>query len=395
MNSSRNSENTPEPETAAVTDSRSLRHIKTATTGIFILAVVAALYFSRDFMLPVVFAFFIAITLRPFVRSLSRRGIPAWATTTGIVIAGAVLLTLAVYAFSDAIIGWVTNAPEIQRNFLQKIGELRSSFESLINLTETLQNATDPAQDPQVQEVVVKQPLFPTVLSFVAAYPINVLIGISGALVIAVFLMASGDLFYEKLVHILPTLSDKKNALRIALDIEREVSAYLIALSGINAGLAVCVGLSFWAIGMPTPHLWALFAFILNFVPYIGPIAGMALSGIIAIVSFEDASHALLAPAVYMLLIGLETQIITPQVLSRRMQINTVMILLALAFWAWLWGIAGVVVAVPILVTLRVLCSHIESLSGLGEFLSHRTTEDTTAKSAETPEGQTGTGSGP
>lgn len=386
MNAHEYSDNSPEPEAAAVIDSRSLRHIKMSTTGIFILAVVAALYFSRDFMLPVVFAFFIAITLRPFVRTLSRRGIPAWVTTAGVVLAGAILLALAVYAFSDAIVGWVTNASEIQRNFLQKIAQLRLWFESLINLTETLQDAADPAQDPEVQQVVIKQPILPTVMSFMAAYPINVFIVVSGAVVIAVFLMASGDLFYEKLIRVLPTLSDKKNALRIALDIERQVSAYMLALVGINAGLAVCVGLGFWAIGMPTPHLWALLAFILNFIPYIGPIAGMVLSGIIAIVTFEDAAYALLAPAFYILLIGLETQIITPQVLSRRMQINAVMILLALAFWAWLWGIAGVVVAMPILVTLRVLCSHIESLSGLGEFLSHRTTEDSAAKSADTPE---------
>lgn len=125
-------------------------------------------------------------------------------------------------------------------------------------------------------------------------------------------------------------------------------------------------------LGMPTPHLWALLAFMLNFIPYLGPIAGLAMSGLIAIVVFEDTGYALLAPAAYGLLIGLETQIITPALLSRRMQINAVMILLALAFWAWLWGIAGIVVAIPILVTFRVLCSHIESLAGVGEFLAQR-----------------------
>lgn len=368
--------NQSEPDHPVDTDRRYLRHIRTATIGIFILAGVAALYFARDFMLPVVFAFLIAITLRPFVRNLSRRGIPAWATTTGIVVIGTILLMLAVYAFSGAIIDWVSNASEIQRTFLQKISQLRSSFESLINLTETLQEATDPAEDPDVQEVVVKQPIFPTILTFVAAYPVNLFIVISGALVIAVFLMASGDLFYDKLIRVLPTLSDKKNALRIVLDVEREVSAYLVALTAINAGLAIAVGVGFWLIGMPTPHLWALLAFILNFIPYLGPIAGMMLSGMIAVVSFDDIAHALLAPVLYMVLIGLETQIITPQVLSRRMQINAVMILLALAFWAWLWGIAGIVVAVPILVTFRVLCSHIESLSALGEFLAHSNTEN-------------------
>jgi predicted PurR-regulated permease PerM len=184
--------------------------------------------------------------------------------------------------------------------------------------------------------------------------------------------MASGDLFYEKLIRVLPTLSDKKAALAIALDVEREVSAYLLSITLINAGLAVCVGLAFWLIGLPTPHLWALFAFILNFIPYLGPITGLAFSALIGVVVFDTPGHALLAPLAYGLLIGLETQIVTPAVLSRRMEINAVMILLALAFWAWCWGIAGVVVAVPILVTFRVLCAHVEALAPFGEFLAQK-----------------------
>jgi predicted PurR-regulated permease PerM len=197
----------------------------------------------------------------------------------------------------------------------------------------------------------------------------------SGAIVIAVFLMASGDLFYEKLIRIMPSFEDKKAALRIVLDVEREVSAYLISITLINAGLAAAVGLAFWAIGLPTPQLWALFAFILNYIPYLGPISGLVLSAAMGVVVFETIGQALLAPLIYGALIGLETQIITPALLSRRMRINAVMILLSLAFWAWAWGIPGIVVAVPILVTFRVLCSHIEALSAIGEFLSQRSAD--------------------
>jgi predicted PurR-regulated permease PerM len=357
-------------------DSRTLRHIRTGTTGILIFSVIASIYFARDFLLPVVFAAFLSITLRPFVRTLSRRGIPAWATTTAIVTVLVIFLLVGFYVFTGAIVQWIDNAAEIQRSFLEKLASLRSSFRSLINLGEVLQQAGQPSGDPGVQEVVVKQSPLPTLFAFLAAYPVNVFIGLSGALVIAVFLMASGDLFYAKLLRVLPTLSDKKNALRIVLEIEREVSAYLLAITAINAGLAVAVGVSFWLLGMPTPHLWALLVFVLNFIPYLGPIAGLGLSTIIAIVVFDDIGSALLAPAAYAILIGIETQIVTPQVLSRRMQINAVSILLALAFWAWIWGIAGIVVAVPILVMFRVLCSHIQSLSAIGEFLSHRHSEN-------------------
>lgn len=351
---------------------RLLLHIRRLLAGLLIIAGVGAVYFGRDFLLPAVFAIFIAITLRPMVRELSRRGIPAWATTAAIVLLGALFATVAIFAFAGALMQWVEDAPRLQREFLSKIASLRYSFESLINIGETIQDAAAPDGDGDVQEVVVKESMLPAIVSLIAGYPLNVIFVASGAIVIAVFLMASGDLFYEKLIRILPSFADKKAALRIVLDVEREVSAYLIAITLINAGLAIAVGLAFWAIGLPTPHLWALFAFILNYIPYLGPITGLILSGIIGVVVFDNWAQGVLAPLVYGLLIGLETQIITPMVLSRRMQINAVMILLALAFWAWAWGIAGIVVAVPILVTFRVLCSHIEALSAIGEFLSQR-----------------------
>ncbi len=363
-------------EASAAGESRLLLHIRRLLTGLLLIAAIAAVYFARDFLMPAVFAFFIAVTLRPLVRSLSRRGVPAWATTAAIVVTAGALTAIAVFAFAGALLQWIEDAPRLQREFLGKIASLRSSFASLISIGETIQDAATPDAGANVQEVVVRESMLPTIFTLIAGYPVNVIFVASGAVVIAVFLMASGDLFYEKLIRILPSFQDKKAALRIVLDVEREVSAYLISITLINAGLAAAVGLAFWAIGLPTPHVWALFAFILNYIPYLGPITGLVFFAAISIVVFDSIGQALLAPLVYGALIGLETQIITPTLLSRRMQINAVMILLALAFWAWAWGIAGIVLAVPILVTFRVLCSHIEALSAIGEFLSQRQTAE-------------------
>jgi predicted PurR-regulated permease PerM len=365
----------PEDTAAAAGGARLLLHIRRLLTGLLLIAAIAAVYFARDFLLPAVFAFFIAVTLRPLVRSMSRRGIPAWATTAVIVVVAGVLAAIAVSAFAGALLQWIEDAPRLQREFLGKIASLRASFASLINIGETIQDAATPDAGGDVQEVVVRESILPTVFTLIAGYPVNIIFVASGAIVIAVFLMASGDLFYEKLIRIMPSFEDKKAALRIVLDVEREVSAYLISITLINAGLAAAVGLAFWAIGLPTPQLWALFAFILNYIPYLGPISGLVLSAAMGVVVFETIGQALLAPLIYGALIGLETQIITPALLSRRMRINAVMILLSLAFWAWAWGIPGIVVAVPILVTFRVLCSHIEALSAIGEFLSQRSAD--------------------
>ncbi|MGQ0485331.1 MAG: AI-2E family transporter [Hyphomicrobiales bacterium] len=346
-----------------------LKQSRTALIGMFILGIVAALYFARDFLVPVVFAFFIALTFRPSIRRLSRHNVPPWAAATGF---AAILLFAALvvaYLASGPVSGWIADAPEIQRTFVEKIRGIRASFAGVVNLTENIQDAATPANDAEVQEVVVKQPGLPTLLSLAAGYPATFIVMVASALVIAFFLMASGDLSYEKLVRVLPTLADKKKALRIVYDVEREVSTYLFTVTAINAGLGVAVAISFQLLGMPTPYLWALFAFILNFIPYVGPIVGTALSGLVAIVAFDSLGYALLAPLAYAVFIGIETQFVSPQVLSRRLQLNSVAILLALAFWAWVWGIAGIIVAVPILVTFRVFCGHLDSLAAVGEFL--------------------------
>ena len=340
-----------------------LRQSRTALTGIFILCTVAAIYLARDFLMPVVFAFFIALTFRPTVRKLARYNVPSWAAASGFV-AVLVLLSVSVaYLASGPITGWIADAPQIQRTFMQKIGS------GLVNFTQNIQDATTPAKDAKVQEVVLRQSALPELLALAANYPAYFFINLAGTLVIAIFLMASGDLFYEKLVRVLPTLTDKKNALRIVHDVEREVSVYLLTVTAINAGVGVAVGISFQLLGMPTAYLWALLAFVLNFIPYIGPIIGLALSGLVSIVVFDSLGYALLAPLAYLVWIGIESQIVGPQVLSRRLQVNSVAILIALAFWVWAWGIPGVAVAVPVLVTIRVFCSHLESLKGVGEFL--------------------------
>jgi predicted PurR-regulated permease PerM len=120
---------------------------------------------------------------------------------------------------------------------------------------------------------------------------------------------------------------------------------------------------------MPTPELWALAAFVLNFIPYLGPVLATSASALVAIAVFPTLGGALLPPLAYVLVAGIESQLVSPLLLSRKLQLNSVAILLALAFWAWVWGIPGIVVAVPILVTFRVLCAHINSLTIVGDFL--------------------------
>ncbi len=121
---------------------------------------------------------------------------------------------------------------------------------------------------------------------------------------------------------------------------------------------------------MSNPILWGLLAFVLNFIPYAGPLTGTALAAISAIVAFDSLGYALLAPAVYTLVVTIENQLVSPFVLSRRLEINSVAILVAFAFFAWIWGVGGIIVSVPLLVTLRVFALHVDRLRVVGDFLS-------------------------
>ena len=350
-----------------------LKNIRNFLGGIFIVVVTFALDFGREFLLPVTLAFFIALTFRPTVRKLHKHNIPGWLATaafmTVVIIAG----IAAIYTVSGPIADWVSNSPTYIKAFAEKLTAIRDSIESFINFSAQLQNTTDVSSPTLAVPVVVENNS--PVMSFIAqgtGYSADVVTTIVLTLVIAAFMMASGDLFYEKLIRVMPTLTDKKRALRIVYDVEQEVSAYLLIVTAINAGLGIAIAIAFYFLGMPAPWLWGIFAFLFNFIPYVGALAGIALSGFMAVTVFDSLTYALAVPLAYAVINGLENQFVTPVFLGRRLQMNSVAILLALTFWSWEWGIAGTMLAVPILVTVKVFCDHLDGMKGVGEFLSER-----------------------
>jgi predicted PurR-regulated permease PerM len=359
------------------------KQIRNALRGLLFIAVIVAMYFARDFLLPVVLAFFLALTLRPAIRYLAKQGIPpalAAASFVLTLVAGGISM---IYLLSGPVSSWIDQAPQLQQTFSEKFSGWRSSLDAVINLSEKLQVASVPASPAAVQEVVVRASPLPGLLVMLTGYPIQILITLIATLVIAVFLLASGDLFYEKLVRILPTLTQRKRALHIVYDIENEVSVYVLTLTAINAGLGLIIAVTFHLLGMPMAPLWGLLIFFFNFIPYVGAVAGVALSGFMAIIAFDSLSYALLVPLAYILWSLAESEIVKPQILGRRLQMNAVAILLALAFFTWLWDIAGAAIAVPLLVTIKVFCDHLDGLSGLGEFIAVRQADKEAADSHE------------
>ena len=357
--------------------------IRNTLRGLLFIAVIAAMYFARDFMLPVVLAFFVALTLRPIIRYLDRRGVPAAFTAFVFVIVILASSFAMVYLLSGPISSWFDQAPQLSRTFSEKFSGLRSPIDTISNLSQKLNSATEPANGSPAQEVVIHTPALPAIFALVTGYPMQILITLSATLVIAVFLMASGNLFYEKMVRILPHLTARKRALRIVYDIESAVSAYVLTITALNAGFGILICVVYYFLGMPLPYLWGFVAFAFNFFPYVGAVSGVALSAFMAIVTFDQLGYALLVPLSYIVLSLSDSEIVRPQILGRSLQMNAVAILLSLAFFTWLWGIAGAAIAIPLLVSLRVFCDNFEQLSGLGEFIAGREVEKEPAVAPE------------
>jgi predicted PurR-regulated permease PerM len=189
-------------------------------------------------------------------------------------------------------------------------------------------------------------------------------------LILLYFLLAYDGVFLAKLIKLMPTLSDKKRAVSIAHEIEGQVSRYLFTITLINCCLGVAVGTAVGFLGMPNPFMWGVMVAILNFIPYLGALTGIVLMTLAAMLSFPSASYALLFPAAYFILASLEGNFITPMVMGRSLTLNPVLVLLSLTFWGWMWGIVGIILAVPILAAFKIFCSHIEPMEPLAEFIS-------------------------
>jgi predicted PurR-regulated permease PerM len=341
--------------------------VRLSLVGIFLLAVVYALYFGRDFFMPLVLAFLLALTLTPIVRVLRKRGLPAYFSATLLVLLAGLGVGAAGYMLSGPVVELIANAPSIGRQVTERLSELRRPLDHLLKISQQIEHLTDVVDEAGAQKVVVAQP---GILSRAAGSLLSIGTSIAITFVLSLFLLASGTLFYEKIVQSFASLSEKKRALRIVYDVEREISRYLFTVALINGGLGVAVGLGLWAIGLPNPFVWGAAAALLNFLPYIGALATIMFVAAIALVSFDSLSYAMLAPGWVIICDIVEGQVITPLIVGRRLEVNAVAIFIAVAFWSWLWGIVGALIAVPLLVVIKVFCDHFDGLRHVGNFLS-------------------------
>lgn len=346
--------------------------------AIVTLMTLAALYFAKDVVLPVVLGVLLALTLGPWVRRLSQYGIPsalaASATLIGLVaVIGAVVLVL-----GGSVVSWFDDIPRISFELRTKLRGVIESMSAFQDATKQVGEIAQGGAD-DIDTVVMQQPgLLTTAVSNMTSFVTSLVVG----LILALFLLAAGNMFYVKVVESFSRFGDKKRALTVIHEIERRMSRYLVAITFINAGLGVAVACVLYLLEMPYPFVWGVAAFCLNYLPFLGGIIGTLGVGAFAIVHFDSIYYALLAPLAYQALTAIEGQFVTPWFLGVRLQLNIVAVFLSVIFWTWLWGIPGALLAVPILVLIKVVCDHVPTLATFGNFLSGRTVETTTNETA-------------
>jgi predicted PurR-regulated permease PerM len=360
-------------KTAAAIESRRGRSID--LTVLSVLAVLYTVYFAREFLLPIVFAFLLNFLLSPVVRWFTRLRIPPPLGAAIVVLGILGILGSGIFGLSGAIRDWATTAPATLKTADAKLAKIVRPFQRASKTAEQVATAAaaatggGAAAPKKPAEVVVQGPslaarVFGTTQRSVAS--------VLEVLILLYFLLAAGDLFLQKLIKVLPNLGDKQKAVQIARATESSISTYLLttALVNITEGAVVAGVMYLW--GMPNPALWGALVALLEFVPYLGALAMVVILGVAALTTFDSIAHALLVPASFLLINLIQGNVVSPLLLGHRLSLNPVALFIGLAFWFWIWGIAGAFIAVPMMATLKILCDHIESLASVGEFLGQR-----------------------
>lgn len=340
-----------------------------ALTGLFILASFYTLYLGRAFFLPIVLGLLLNFLLSPVVRGLKKIHIPEAVSAALVILSLLGLLTLGIVQLATPAYGWMATAPQSLRRIESKIRDLKRPVQTVSKATEQVEKITKVAggADNTQKVQVTTESLGSRVLSRATEL-------VSSAVVVFIFLyflLASGDLFLRKLIKVLPKLEDKKRAVEIARQIETEVSVYLGTITLINAGLGLAVWGGLALAGLPNPLLWGVLTAIANFVPYLGPIAMFSVLSMVGLLTYPDLPHALIPPGIFLGLHLLESYLLTPTILGRRLTLNPVVIFLGLTFWGWLWGITGAILAVPILMIFKIVCEHSEPLAPVSELMGN------------------------
>jgi predicted PurR-regulated permease PerM len=334
--------------------------------GLFALGVLAALYVASSIILPVVFALVLNLLLQPGVRLLGRLHLPraVGALLTVLLVIGAIVGLVA--ALSVPAANWAERLPEGIPRLEAHLQVMKGPIQALQKVIQQAEQVAD-APPSRGSIVSVRRDLGITGALFAGTR--SVLDGLFTTVLVLYFLLVAGNIFLRRMVEILPTFGNKRQAVDISQQIQEDISAYLVTITAMNAAVGVTTALAMYLCGLGDPLLWGTTAFLLNYIPILGPLFGVCIFVLVGMLSFESLWWALLPPALYFGIHLVEGESLTPMLLARRFTLNPVLIILSLVFWFWMWGMLGAILAVPMLAILKIISDRLRPLKALGHFL--------------------------
>jgi len=341
---------------------------------------IAAFYFARAFVVPLLIGILTSYTLRPLVDGLQ------WMRLPRAVAAALVLLALVGgvgwigYSLSSEAALMIEKLPEAAR---QLRGDLRSSRTEIPSALQNVQEAASELQRAAVDASLkpgtkAALPLPATdSMAWMRNYALvqtSVLIAIVAqtpiVLLLAYFLLASGDHFRRKLVQFVgPSLSRKKDALRMLEEIDSQIQRYLLSILVGNTLIAIGTWLAFLAMGVEQAGVWGVIAGVLHFIPYLGTVLLAIAAGVAGYLQFGTATAALAVSAVSVLIATVIGMGLMTAMQSRFARVNSAVLFIALLFFGWLWGVAGLLLGAPLVAIAKVICDRVDSLKPVGELL--------------------------
>jgi predicted PurR-regulated permease PerM len=331
--------------------------------GLFGLALLAAVYVAAEIVLPLVLAVVISLLLQPAMRFLERWQVPR--------MLAALLLMLAVFGtivgLGAAIAGpastWAGKLPGAIPRLQERLSFLQEPINTLQRFLQQVESYGQPAGGPAVSAegstLITK--LFTGTRHFAS--------GLFTTILFLFFLLVSGDTFLRRLVEILPSFSDKRQAVDIFQQVESDISAYLVTITLMNAAVGIATAMVMWLTGIGDPVLWGAVAFLLNFVPIIGPVSGAVIFLLAGLLTVDTLWQAFLPAGLYLGIHLIEGQLITPMLLAKRFILNPVIVIISLVFWFWMWGAPGAILSVPMLAITKIICDRVRPLAAFGHFL--------------------------
>lgn len=346
-----------------------------ASMAVLVLAVLAVGYTfwaAQDLIRPVLLAMFFALIGNPILRGLRRIYIPRFIGALLLLVLGLAGATLLGRQLVGPAGEWMQQIPKELRVLAPKLREMTQPMQQANRAAESFARAASEPNTRKVQVVTIQDP---DPWKSLTATP-KMLASVLAVVLLTFFFMTFGENLQRNAIALLPTRQRKKLTVDILQSIELEISRYVLTITIINSLLGLAVAGSLYALGLATQEalLWGTVAALLNFAPYVGPLIGVGLMLLMGFVTFEglwpDYEWSPLAPAaIYLALHTVEGQIITPIVLGRRMALSPLLLILALMLFGWLWGIIGLLLAVPLLVCVKIVLARIEGLEGWAKLL--------------------------